>query len=89
MASNPPATPVLDKRNAVLAESNRIGQFLDWLSAQGIHLAQWRRIEGYRDEQLWETTESFDSLLHRYFEIDPVAEENEKLAILEHIRSLA
>lgn len=45
--SEKPATPVLDRRDApsecdgrLVTHSNQIGQFLDWLSDQGIVLAK-------------------------------------------------
>jgi hypothetical protein len=119
-----PATPTLDRRNAVAAESREIGEFLDWLSAQGIVLGRWghemftverwaapKRYRGpdwehlpdprpsYREWNHEEITypgtedlimpigEGPDALLHRYFDIDPVAEEAELRALLEHVRA--
>lgn len=36
---NMPPTPELDRQAAVLDDSHKIGEFLDWLTAQDIHLA--------------------------------------------------
>lgn len=79
-----PPTPTLDKRSAVIEKSHAIGEFLDWLSEQGIHFARWEKVEGYRDERLFTIHEGPSQLLHRYFEIDPKAEEEELRALLEH-----
>lgn len=121
----PPATPTLDRRNAVAPDSQKIGQFLDWLQEQGIVLGKWgfetfskerrlvpERFRGpdwfdlpfprpsYRDwnreqvsypgteDRVIPTGESIDALLHRYFDIDPKAEEDELQAVLEYVRSI-
>ena len=134
--TTPPSTPTLDRRSAeaecngsILTHSNKIGEFLDWLSEQGIHLSTYserderpvyrndlhksdprrqlpegmKRYTEEHDRWLneiieWEEIEvtprlipigeNFNSLLHRYFEIDPEAEEAERRALLDYVRSL-
>lgn len=129
-----PSTPVLDALHAespcdgkVVTHSQLIGQFLDWLNEEGIHLAKWghefysdpisRRdlpkdergssanlpagvsyqdwldvVVSYRDregteDRLIPIHEGPSQLLHRYFKVDPNAEENERRAILDAIRA--
>ncbi len=36
-------TPECDRMVAVAEESHKLGEFLDWLNEQGIHLAEWQR----------------------------------------------
>jgi len=85
---NKPETPTLDRRSGVIEESNSIGRFLDWLSGQGIRLARYEKVEGLRDEWLMPIYEGPSALLHRYFDIDPNAEETELRALLDYQRSL-
>jgi hypothetical protein len=75
-----PKTPTLDKRAPILELSNAIGEFLDWLPSQGIHLAVYGTPP--YDRMLFPTAPHPSELLHRYFEIDPKAEEAERRALL-------
>src|SRR5438105_14870531 len=84
-----PPTPTLDRRSAshecdgsITRHSALIGDFLDWLSYQRIRLASYQKVEGYHDEMFLPISEGPNSLLHRYFEIDPDAEEAERRVIL-------
>ena len=81
-----PDTPTLDRRSVVVAESNKIGEFLDWLAEQGYVIGEWVTYDGYRDPQLAPTHAGPSGLLHRYFDIDPNAEEAELRALLEYAR---
>lgn len=81
-------TPTLDRIKEVYQESQSIGYFLDWLQDQGVVLCR-RRYNDDEDHwgELWHPIlESPDRLLHQYFDIDPNAEDKEKLMILEEIR---
>lgn len=82
-----PETPECDRMLVVAPESQKIGEFLDWLSEQGIHLASYEEVEEYRDEQLVVRHEPFDRLLARYFEIDLKKVEAERRAILAAIQT--
>ena len=119
-----PPTPTLDKVIKVAPQSQVIGEFMEWLSQEGITLCQWQdakevpcyRCSGSginpdRDGECcpvcggWPsqrkgagtTTEpsgyfperaSIDSLLHKYFDIDPQKEEEERKAVLEYVRKV-
>ena len=70
--------PEHDRMLAVKARSPPIGEFLDWLSAQGIRLAKFEEAECWRDEQLVQIGTPFETLLARYFEVDLRAVEAER-----------
>lgn len=73
----PPGTPELNRMHAVASESNKIGQFLDWL------------IEKYRDANKI-TLLDFrpEELLHEYFNIDKEKIERERREIMAYQRLL-
>lgn len=87
-----------DRVAAVKAESQAIGQFLEWLSEEGLELA--RRHEhadgcydedgrlacGYRRDELAAEHSSIEVLLARYFDIDLNKLEAEKRAMLARLR---
>lgn len=82
MAEYPP-TPMLDKMSAIKAESQAIGEFLEWLTTKGIHLAH--NVEGHNYPHY--LSRSTEELLAEFFDIDLNQAEAEKRAILDHIRS--
>jgi hypothetical protein len=69
---------------AVHEESNRIGEFLDWLNTQGIFLAEY---ECQRDPPLIRHRERYEPLLARFYNIDLNKVEDERQAILEAMRA--
>lgn len=75
------ATPALDKMLAVKAQSQTIGEFLDWLAAQRLVLASYRG-----DRLLPAQGCEPEALLARYFEIDLAACEQERRALLTGLR---
>lgn len=78
-----PPTPELDKMKGVKERSQSIGAFLDWLqSEREIVLAEYE----YRGETLYPINLSIEKLLAEYFEIDLEKVEQERRAILAHIR---
>lgn len=77
-----PATPECDLMVSVSDDSHKIGEFLDWLEDQGIHLAEWDE-----DDQMMPHRESYERLLARFFGIDLDKVETERRALLEHIRA--
>lgn len=83
-----PETPECERMRKVMPQSQRLGEFLDWLNEQGIHLATYERWEGYRDEMLTPYSSSYEQLLARYFEIDLAKVETEKRALLEWQRAM-
>lgn len=103
----PVPTPTLDRMQAphvggwtrkegepcrLVDHSQLIGQFVDWLEGQGIHLARWTPMtdeekELLGDEVLLYAQEPREKLLARYFDIDLNAVETEKRALLEAIQN--
>lgn len=73
-----PETPMLEKLRSVRHESQQIGEFLEWLEHQGIHLMTY----GEGDE-LSPDYRGVERLLADYFEIDLVQVEKERQALLE------
>lgn len=75
--------PTLDKMLRVKNQSQKIGEFLEWLSsAKHYHIARWSNEE----EQLVHVSESIETLLAEYFEIDLKQAERERRKILNLIR---
>lgn len=72
--------PEHDKLNLIKEKSQSIGEFLNWINEQGIHLCRM-----YDDYSLH--YESTNSLLARFFEIDLVKLEEEKMAMLAKFRA--
>lgn len=66
----PPKTPTLEKMRAVSADSEKLGQFIEWLQEDGVELCDVR----------------IEATLARYFGIDLDAAEREKREILAHLR---
>jgi hypothetical protein len=75
-------TPEHDKLHAVKDESQVIGTFLDWLQGEGMCVAQFDDSE----EQYWPVRERIEQLLAKYFDIDLVKLEKEKVTMLEELR---
>lgn len=84
--TQPPASPECERMVAVAPESHKIGEFLDWLNEQGIHLAEYVDDGEHVDEVLMPRSERYESLLARYFEIDLDKVEAERRAILKHLQ---
>ncbi len=76
-----PECPECEKMSAVQAESNAIGQFLDWLQEQEIYLCK------YTDrDDLCLVTDSVERLLAGHFDIDLDKAEEEKRELLAYCR---
>jgi len=83
--------PELDKMAARSPVANQaISEFLEWLDTQGIVLARPDMVTKALP-RCWHLpiTERHESLLERFFGIDPVALENERRAMLADMRASA
>lgn len=81
-------TPELNKVLEVSEDSQRIGEFLEWLAEQEIVLAEWvGREYGVGTESLMRISQTREQLLANYFEIDLVKAEKERQALLDAIRA--
>lgn len=94
-----PETPECDRLAAIADQSQQIGEFVDWLAGEGLHVAEWvRRHEcdhptpcrrGMHDliePYLVPLAGSTEALLARYFGIDLAKIDREKRAVLAWIR---
>lgn len=81
-------TPELEKMLKVKDDSQKIGEFLEWLSEQEIALAEWTGSDcnECEDEILMRISMSRETLLAKYFDIDLVKCEAERQAVLDDIR---
>jgi len=89
-----PQTPELDKMSKVKEESQKIGEFLDWLqNTKRITLAQWAAAIADEDDdeqdRLVAIRQSIEDLLADYFKIDQVKAEQERRALLEYVQEQA
>ena len=83
-------TPELDKMLTIRDESQKLGQFLEWLSEQSIVLAEFDTMScedcGYETEGLWATRSNQEQILADYFGIDLSKCEQERTKILSDLR---
>lgn len=87
------ATPALDKmREANDKGSQQIGEFLDWLTGQGLMICAWHEREAVGDTTMYTPSgwypirEPIEKMLARYFDVDLDAVEKEKRTLLEALR---
>ena len=83
--SDIPATPECEKMAAIQETSQAIGDFIDWLQTEGMHICVCPRASG--DDEFWPITQSIEQLLALYFKIDLKKVDQEKRALLEYYRS--
>jgi hypothetical protein len=81
-----PPTPELDRQSQAIKDgAHKVGEFLDWLASQGLHLCEWREgIGGGR----WYERSNFQQLIADFYSIDLAKIEAERQALLEHLRAL-
>ncbi len=77
-------TTELSKIQEVHEDSQRIGEFLEWLSEQEIDLVIW---DEDAEEGLIPLVQNRELLLAEYFGIDLVKAEKERQALLDAIRA--
>lgn len=78
--------PELRKLHIVSGESQKIGEFLDWLKSRGMFIAKYEVMEDFRDPMPSAIGGTTEQLLAEYFKIDLAKVEREKSAILEKLR---
>ena len=79
--------PEHEKMKAIAAESNRIGDFIDWLEMQDLHICE--RVITYRDGFEYErTTRPMEKLLAEFYEIDLKKIDAEKRQMLKAMQEL-
>jgi hypothetical protein len=86
-----PNYPEHEKLKAIKDKSQAVGEFLEWLGAEGIHLAKYHEHSddcrrGCCDEGLYPHHESIINILARHFEIDNNKIETEKRKMLQNLR---
>lgn len=80
-----PECPECEKLAKVSEESNRIGDFLSWLSQKDVVLAEWE-IDWLIPSSYRLSDSGINKLLAEYFEIDLNKVEKERRALLEWLR---
>jgi hypothetical protein len=78
--------PEHEKLKALNGANQIVGDFIGWLSAQGIVLASYGK--GSYDDELFPTHKSRDDLLAEHFGIDRNVLEQEKRAMLGEMRKM-
>lgn len=73
------------KLHLVVEQSQRLGEFLEWLGQEGLVICEYTRDEDWPWTPLHS---SIDRLLGRYFGIDLAVLEREKRAMLDEQRAL-
>lgn len=77
-----PERPECAKLVSVSPDSQKIGEFIDWLNENGIRLCRWTELEDAPDQYM-EIHDPMEKLLARYFEIDLDKVETERRALLD------
>lgn len=72
--------PELAKMQAVQSESQAIGEFIEWLGANGMQICT--TASGLRGTIFYPVLQSTDDLLARHFNIDLQAVERERRTVL-------
>ena len=75
--------PEHEKQHAIVDKSQAIGEFLDWMSQQGIHRMRYEEFDTWVHD-----SRSIECLLAEYFNINLDTIETEKRAMLDEIRKL-
>ena len=76
-------TPALDRMKQARAEGSQvIGEFVEWLADQGYCICHQPPNQHRPDEEWWPLNKPTEVLIADFFEIDLVAVENERRAIL-------
>lgn len=81
-------TPELDKIVEAAEDSQKIGEFLEWLSEQEIILAEWTGSDcEWCGESLMCMVQTREQLLANYCGIDLVKAEKERQALLDEVKA--
>lgn len=80
--------PETQKMIDAAPESQSIGEFVEWLSTKGMHIAEYAEYEkGVLRSQLVPVSRGIEDILAEYFGIDLKAVEKERREILASLRS--
>jgi hypothetical protein len=86
MSADEIPTPQCDRLHALRSERDTVMEFLDWLQEQGIQLGRYDH--NYYDGGLMvAVNRTHEQVVMDFLEIDPVALENERRALLESLRA--
>ena len=77
--------PEHEKLKALGGANNTVGNFLSWLSDEGYTICRFDEKRG----EYFPTFTPIQEWIAQFFEIDPVALENEKVAMLDMLRAAA
>jgi hypothetical protein len=79
-------SPECERLHAVHEESQKIGEFIEWLGENSYVLANWIKRNPRWDEELAPANISTNALLAQYYDIDLDKVEDERRAILEALQ---
>lgn len=83
-------TPTLDKIKEVHVQCQALGEFLEWLTANysfGTWCEDDHSLANSPVQHFIPISISIEKILYHYFDIDPIAAEQERRAILEEFRN--
>ena len=86
MTEKYPPTPECDKIVDVQDKSQILSEFVDWLDSKGYAICIPEETSGYPREQWISIRKPFEELFADYFGVDLKRAEQERQAILAHIR---
>ena len=72
-------TPEIDKMKAIAGESQKIGNFIEWLNQNQMEIVV------IKHGKRWSVTGSIETMLAKYFEIDLIKVDKEKQMILDEL----
>lgn len=80
--------PEHEKLKEISDDSQKFGEFLEWLQENGYVLAQWRKYPGHPpDDELVPCREPTEKILAKRFDIDLDVLEREKRQMLDELRA--
>lgn len=79
--------PMSEKLASVADQSQRLGEFIEWLESKGMTISEYVRYEGYSELRLEPVSTGVERLLADYFEIDLNEVEKERRRILAELNS--
>lgn len=90
MSELPVETPELNRQKEIIdsGQAKAVQEFLDWLRQEkGYVLARYEKVDGYREEQLFDVYPDPERLMADHFGIDLNKIESERRALLDALRS--
>jgi hypothetical protein len=78
--------PEHEKLKKISDKSQTVGDFLEWLNSQGLHLCEWVDSRYAGEGEFSSANKNTDDLLAEFFEIDQAKLEEEKRELIQEAR---